>query len=91
MRREWDIPQIGNDADQDDTGLAIQTGFVGVKAVLNMFEPAAGAETQEVVLPRLPCSPLAGEALEKITKGMHDIAKYERKLRESGYRGGSFD
>ncbi|KAJ2904744.1 hypothetical protein MKZ38_007362 [Zalerion maritima] len=53
--------------------IAIQTGFVGVKAALQEFFGYGGT-------PRLPCTQLEGDALEKIRKGFAEAVEVEETL-----------
>lgn len=68
--------------------LAIQFGFVGVKAVMGMFSPPTGVlQKAEYVLPRAPCKPLTGDALEKMRSGMFAVANLERSHGKQGHAG----
>lgn len=53
--------------------VAIQTGFVGVKAALQEFFGYGGT-------PRLPCTKPEGEALDRIRKGFAEVAEVEAAL-----------
>jgi len=53
--------------------VAIQTGFVGVKAAMQVFFGYGGS-------PRLPCTPLEGDTLDRIRKGFAEVVEVEAAL-----------
>ncbi|TPX16525.1 uncharacterized protein E0L32_003819 [Thyridium curvatum] len=61
--------------------LAIQTGFVGVKAAFPMFH---GEAERGCVEPRRPCLPMGEREREVMCKGLEDLLALEEELKAAG-------